>query len=80
MKDPFLNRIGKTVSRLRGAHIYYDTDAPDAPIPIIAFYGSKYSQLLAVKTKYDPNGVFTVYKGVGWADGQDSSDICYVNA
>ncbi|MFI4928255.1 MAG: BBE domain-containing protein, partial [Burkholderiales bacterium] len=36
-----------------------------------AFWGSHYERLLAVKTQYDPDGLFTVHHGVGsetWSD------------
>lgn len=36
-----------------------------------AFWGSHYERLLAVKTQYDPGGLFTVHHGVGseaWSD------------
>ncbi|KAI9350547.1 hypothetical protein DFJ73DRAFT_953762 [Zopfochytrium polystomum] len=42
-----------------------------------AFFGSNYPRLLEIKNKWDPNGVFTVWKGVGWVEKQDSSEYCY---
>ncbi|TAN07139.1 MAG: FAD-binding oxidoreductase [Rhodanobacteraceae bacterium] len=33
-----------------------------------AFWGSNYPRLLAVKTRYDPDGLFTVHHGVGSED------------
>ncbi|KAI9364857.1 hypothetical protein DFJ73DRAFT_808347 [Zopfochytrium polystomum] len=42
-----------------------------------AFFGSNYPRLLKIKNKWDPHGVFTVWKGVGWEEKKDSSEYCY---
>jgi FAD/FMN-containing dehydrogenase len=46
---------------------YFETDWQNA------YWGANYARLLAVKTKYDPSGLFFVHHGVGseaWsADG-----------
>ncbi|TPX31715.1 hypothetical protein SmJEL517_g05014 [Synchytrium microbalum] len=45
-----------------------------------SFYGYNYPTLLRVKNKYDPAGIFTVWKGVGWVAGAENTDRCYANA
>ncbi|KAJ3097913.1 hypothetical protein HK100_005225 [Physocladia obscura] len=42
-----------------------------------SFFGSNYPKLLEIKKEIDPHGQFSVWKGVGWVSGADSSDYCY---
>lgn len=46
-----------------------------------AFFGSNYDQLLSIKKKYDPEGILSVFKGVGY-EGQEAQSAfrCYQHA
>jgi hypothetical protein len=46
-----------------------------------AFFGANYKKLLQIKKKWDPNNVFTVYKGVGYESVQNQQVFkCYQQA
>lgn len=46
-----------------------------------AFFGNNYNKLLQIKTKYDPNSVLVVYKGIGYAGQENQSGFqCYQQA
>lgn len=44
----------------------------------VTFFGKNYEKLLAVKKKYDPNGLFIVMAGVG-SEGWNAEGLCRAN-
>jgi len=44
----------------------------------VTFFGKNYQRLLAIKNKYDPNGLFIVTAGVG-SEGWDAEGLCRSN-
>jgi FAD/FMN-containing dehydrogenase len=42
-----------------------------------AFFGDNYPKLLKIKEKYDPTGVFTCWKCVGWSSDHTPASECY---
>jgi Berberine and berberine like len=43
-----------------------------------SFWGTaNAARLKEIKAKYDPNNVFQVWQGIGWAGAADVRDKCY---
>lgn len=45
-----------------------------------AFFGSNYPRLVSIKKTYDPDNIFTVWKGIGWTGASDPAYSCYNHA
>lgn len=67
--------------RKYGTGTYYSESDVLEPNWQTAFFGDNYARLLKVKKKYDPDNVFIVWKGIGFAGQENQSQYqCYKNA
>lgn len=69
------------VLRKYGTGTYFSESDVLEPDWQTAFFGSNYQRLVNIKKTYDPNNVFVVYKGIGYA-GQErqAAFACYEQA
>ena len=84
LKDNFAKNVHDANQPLRdisNACYYSEADALEENWQEV-FWGSNYARLLSIKQKYDPDKIFTVFKGVGYTPQVAGEDAfrCYQKA
>lgn len=71
-----METLGAPVQELAGGAAYVNEGNPFTSDWQDAFWGDNYPQLLAIKHKYDPEGVLNCFKCVGWEE-QLANSSCW---
>lgn len=64
----FMETQAEALIKLTGGAAYANEASPFTSDWRVAFWGDNYPALLAIKKKYDPDGVLSCWKCVGWDD------------
>lgn len=71
-----METLGAPLKSLSGGAVYANEGNPFTSNWQVSFWGDNYPRLLAIKQKYDPDGVLRCFKCVGWKP-QPADNSCW---